>query len=320
MNGNINGDAQTPIEPEEGLRMLRAAAEVAGMRLPEVVLPDDRFVDVGGLRLHYLDWGGGDDKPVLVFLHGRCQTAHTWDLVCLALRQRFRCLAIDQRGHGDSDWSPDADYGESASHRDLERFADQLGLTKFALIGMSMGGLNSIAYASVQWERLWALALIAVTPAVRVEHVNRFRRGVLGRSGGGAAQAHSREHLLASVKSTAALPDGDVRRWTVLQNTRQTSSGEWTWKHDHRQLQGDLGQFAEARQSLWARVPSIRCPTLVVGGTLDRFFSSPEIEALGRALPHGQWEHIEAAGHVVQEDAPAALAILLGRFLEGHAV
>jgi len=63
-----------------------------------------------GLRLHYLDWGRRD-RPALLFLHGGALTAHTWDLVCLALRADFHCLAVDLRGHGDSEWSPNLDYG-----------------------------------------------------------------------------------------------------------------------------------------------------------------------------------------------------------------
>src|SRR5690348_10982585 len=58
-----------------------------------------------GLRLSYLDWGGSGDP--IVFLHGGALTAHTWDLVCIGLRGTYRCISLDLRGHGDSDWSDD---------------------------------------------------------------------------------------------------------------------------------------------------------------------------------------------------------------------
>src|ERR1700730_9194405 len=84
--------------------MLGLAVSLAGVAVKEIVLPEDRDAVVGGIRLHYLDWGG-DGMPI-VFLHGGGLNAHTYDLVCLGLRESYHCLSVDQRGHGDSEWSP----------------------------------------------------------------------------------------------------------------------------------------------------------------------------------------------------------------------
>ncbi len=59
--------------------------------------------------------GGNKHLPTIVFLHGGALNAHTWDLVCLALRDDYHCVALDQRGHGDSDWAP-ADSNEGADY------------------------------------------------------------------------------------------------------------------------------------------------------------------------------------------------------------
>src|SRR5262245_1878470 len=88
----------------EDLAHHRSAAELAGLEIPEFVAPEHHDVVLGGLRLHYLDWGTAGHPPAL-FLHGGGQTARTWDLCCLALRPELRCIALDQRGHGDSEWS-----------------------------------------------------------------------------------------------------------------------------------------------------------------------------------------------------------------------
>src|SRR5438552_15884787 len=97
------------------LEHLREAATIAGMAIEDFVVPTEHQVALGRMRFRYLDWGGRG-TPVL-FLHGGGLTAHTWDLVCLALRSEYRCLALDLRGHGDSEWSPEMDYGLEA-HRD----------------------------------------------------------------------------------------------------------------------------------------------------------------------------------------------------------
>ena len=91
------------------------------------------------MRLHYLDWGPAGRRPgtrggwPLVFLHGGGLNAHTWDIVCLALREEYRCHALDLRGHGDSEWSPAQDYSLGAHLRDLEAFADHLDIARFFL-------------------------------------------------------------------------------------------------------------------------------------------------------------------------------------------
>ena len=66
---------------------------------------DLTFIGADGVRLHALDWGGAG--PPVLFLHGGRLTARTWDYVCLGLRSQVRAVALDMRGHGDSDWADD---------------------------------------------------------------------------------------------------------------------------------------------------------------------------------------------------------------------
>src|SRR5260221_14290714 len=95
------------------LQALELAASVAGVEVPEFVLPSDHHIVANGIRLHYLDWGRTSDRT-MVFLHGGGLNAHTFDLVCLGLRREFHCISLDQRGHGDSEWSPESDYSLEA--------------------------------------------------------------------------------------------------------------------------------------------------------------------------------------------------------------
>src|ERR1700748_2459465 len=81
-------------------------------------------LELGGLNFHYTDWGG--DGPPLVMLHGLSGHARTWDHTAAALRGRYRVLALDQRGHGDSDWAPQYGFGPMAG--DLLAFLDAMQL------------------------------------------------------------------------------------------------------------------------------------------------------------------------------------------------
>ena len=93
-------------------------AHHAGLKLPEVVLPQSHHIVIHRMRFHYLDWGTAGHPPIL-FLHGGGLNAHTWDVVCLMLRPDYHCFALDQRGHGDSEWEPTSDYSHESQVGDV---------------------------------------------------------------------------------------------------------------------------------------------------------------------------------------------------------
>src|ERR1700730_3750452 len=143
------GDAGVSVSPacstDQAVRPLRTAAILPPMTDPlPAAQPRSDTLDVRGLRFHYVDWGG-EGLPVGVFLHGFTGNARTWDHAAHSLRDRFRLLALDQRGHGDTEWAPV--YGTRSMVDDLGAFADALALDRFSLVGASMGGINAYCYA-----------------------------------------------------------------------------------------------------------------------------------------------------------------------------
>ena len=101
--------------------------------------PTSRFVHAGGVRLHFADWGG-DNRPTLLLLHGDMRTSRSWDAVARELRGDLRVLALDMRGHGDSDW-PESGYTFAQRVDDLEAFADAVGMRGAAAAAHSTGGV-----------------------------------------------------------------------------------------------------------------------------------------------------------------------------------
>src|SRR5690348_15903304 len=102
--------------------------------------PEDRFVRVNRLRLHYHDWGNVDAPPLLL-PHGL--TGKAWNFAAFARRIRdlLHVMALDVRGHGESDWASDGAYQFSHQAADVAAFADALSLDRFRLLGTSMGGM-----------------------------------------------------------------------------------------------------------------------------------------------------------------------------------
>src|SRR5512134_3795774 len=116
-----------------------------------------------GLRLHYVEWGAVT-APAIVALHGLRSFAYTWEPVALPLADRFRIVALDQRGRGLSDWDPQRRYHAREYVLDLEALVDHLGLDRFVLLGHSMGGANAFIYAARHPERVAALVIEDMGP------------------------------------------------------------------------------------------------------------------------------------------------------------
>jgi len=292
---------------------LREATELAGFPPGEVVLPTERTLPANGLNFHLLDWGGDDptpERPAVLFVHGASLTAHTWDLVCLALRDRYRCFALDLRGHGDSDWPPDGEYRLDALRADLEGVVEGLGLGRFILVGMSLGGATSLAYAGLHADRLAGLVVVDTGPETRDAGRRRIQRFVST-----APELESVDAFVERAIEHNPLRPPELLRRSLLHNLRQTPRGTWTWKWDPRRLETMTAEAREHRKTLlWDAVPRISCPTLVVRGGLSENFHDEDAEQLAGALPIGSWLRIEGASHTVQGDQPKALVAALEPF------
>jgi len=121
------------------------------------VTPQSEFVEAGGLRLHYRDWGG-DGEPLLL-LHGLASNARIWDLTAPLLSGRFRVFALDQRGHGLSD-KPEGGYDFASITGDVAAFVQALGLERPALVGHSWGANVALQFAADRPDGVSALALV----------------------------------------------------------------------------------------------------------------------------------------------------------------
>ncbi|MGE5271471.1 MAG: alpha/beta fold hydrolase [Thiohalocapsa sp.] len=298
------------LSAEEYREHLASTAIRAGFSFPDVVLPESHEVRVGGMRLHYLDWGN-KHLPPMVFLHGGALTAHTWDLCCLALRDEYHCIALDQRGHGDSDWAPDVDYSIAAQLQDTKGFADKLGLDRFILVGMSLGAINALAFAVAHPERLDALVIIDAGPEMRRPGSSRIRDFV-----NSVQETVTVEAIIEKALEFNPRRDPKILRRSLMHNLRQQPDGTWKWKYDTRRFQS-MGQDSHraARAALADGLGRIACPTLVVrGGESDVFHEEDGIR-LAERLPNGKFVTVPRAGHTVQGDNPKDLVAELRRFL-----
>jgi len=298
------------LSPEEYREHLEATSVRAGFSFEGVVLPESHEVQVGDLRMHYLDWGN-KHLPPIVFLHGGALNAHTWDLVCLALRDDYRCIALDQRGHGDTDWAPDADYSMGAQLADTTGFVDKIGLDKFTLVGMSLGAINSLAFAIAHPERLDNLVIIDAGPEMRRPGSSRIRDFV-----NGVADTVTIEGIIEKALEFNPRRDPKILRRSLMHALRQQPDGSWKWKYDRRRFQVlDQEKHRAERAALADGLQRIACPTLIVRGAESDVFAEEDGICLAARLPDGKFVTVPRAGHTVQGDNPKDLVAELRRFL-----
>jgi esterase len=265
-------------------------------------------ITLDGLRFSYLTWGP-DDAPPLVLLHGFTGHALTWRLLAEALPER-RVLALDQRGHGDSDWAPV--YGAQPMVADLERFVDALGLETFELLGLSMGGINAIAYAGSHRDRLSKLVIQDIGPVIATAGMQRIGAGV--RAGDVFADE---DEAFAQARAGNAIARDDVLRERVANNLRPADGGGLTFKWDKALRDGTAVREDFTPDELWARWESIAAPTLLLRGELSDILDAEVAAAMAARNPSARLVTIAGSGHTIPLDQPEAMIDAVRGFLLG---
>jgi pimeloyl-ACP methyl ester carboxylesterase len=273
-----------------------------------------------GLRLHYLDWVN-PGAPLLVLAHGSKDHARSWDWTARAFRRDWRVIALDLRGHGDSDWSPDAAYLSSYQLLDLANLIDAVGEEPVCLVGHSFGGNISARYASMFPERVRKLALvdgIGPSPSVyedwaRAGSVARSRDWVERRRAA-EAKAPPRFATLedAMARYAAANPQltPEQARHLGRHSARRFDDG-WGWKSDP--LVGVFApeDFSAETSAVW---DAVACPTLLFWGAKS-FTTNPETDGRGPHFRDHRTVVFEDAGHWLHHERVDAFIAALKDFL-----
>lgn len=299
------------LDPSEERRHHELAASLSGLEIEEFVSPAHHDVVLRGMRFHYLDWGRAG-RPAVLLLHGGGQTARTWDLPCLMLRRDLHCIALDQRGHGDSEWSYALEYSPDAHAGDVEALLDHLRIERAVVVGMSMGCVNGLHLAARRPDRVRAFVAVDAGPWVQLDGGRRISDFMAG-----AAFLGSLDEWIEHALRFNPRRDRRLLRRSLLYNVRQMSDGSLTWKSDRRRP-FSTESMRRPLEDLRDRVlPEIRCPTLIVrGGESDVFFDE-DAERFANALPDARWLRIEGAGHSIQGDRPGPLVDAIRDFVAG---
>ena len=265
-----------------------------------------RTLDTGTLTLHALEWGD-PDRPGLCLLHGGAAHAHWFDRVADAFADRFHVVALDQRGHGESQWPLPPAYATQDFSGDLLAVFEGLGWSRATLVGHSMGGHNSMAFSAWHPERVRALAVLDSRPSMPAERLSSLR-----------VRGQQRTRRPYPSREAAAVAFRLVPRETVADPALLHHLGEagvverdggWFYRFDPdaNRLRGPA--------DCWPLLPRITAPTLVIRAELSPNLPPEHIARIRQLIPHSTVVEVPGAYHHLTLDAPDTVVTALDRFL-----
>ncbi|GIX48047.1 MAG: hydrolase [Candidatus Tectimicrobiota bacterium] len=267
-------------------------------------MPEERFLTVNGLRLHYLQWGEAGKRSLLL-LHASGCHAHWWDGVAPRLAEDGLVIAPDLRGHGDSGRPEPPDYRFEAYVADLAALVAARHLEDVILVGHSMGGYVGLCYAATQPAALRALVVADMLCELDGEALARLHQASTRPQPVFATREEAVQRFRLQPPETVAPPQ--VLRALAEQAVCQTADGTWTFKFDRRALN-------HPPVRVWDVLPRVACPVLVVRGEHSPLMPAANAERLARALRHGALATVPGAYHNLMLDNPAAFVQVVQDF------
>lgn len=261
----------------------------------------DKTVTLNGLRFHYLDWGTpAPDAQAMVCLHGFTSHAHSWDGLAEAMREKYRVLALDQRGHGQTEWA--TDYHPARRVEDMEAFVAALGLDRFVLVGLSMGGRAAFQYAARHPETVERLVIVDIAPEGSPAGMGRISEGLRWQD----VFDDPEEAFRVARRANARPPDAELRA-RVNHGLMQRPDGKWTFRYDVALRNGSGARTTPTPEEIaadWASLENITSPTLLVRGVHSDILSPEHAQRMVDSIPNCKLVQVQDSGHSVPLDNP----------------
>ena len=240
-----------------------------------------------------------------MLLHGGNQSAHSWDLVSLYLADRYHVLALDQRGHGDSEWNRELDYSIDAMVADAEAFIAQQQLDRPVVFGHSMGGRVTLTMAVQHPGIARALVIVDVGPEISAEGAKTIQNFVVRN-----LEFDDLEVFLDNVEKYDPFRTRAHIERTMKYNVLRRVDGKYISKVDHRRIP------MANRDLTLDDVRTLDFPVLVVRGAQSNILEADAADRFLVALPQGTLVTVPNCGHNVHSGNTAGFLEAVGGYLD----
>ena len=271
----------------------------------------DELIELRGLRFHYRDWTSQQvNAPDLVLLHGYTGHCRSWDAFAKVMSKQYRVLALDQRGHGETEWAPADQYGTMEMVADLHAFVSALRLERFVLLGLSMGGMVAIAYAGARPVQLARLVIVDIAPEIAAEGIQNIQQSVAR-----SDVFDTVEDAFRRARADNPVPPEGHHYDRVRASLMRTDEGKWTYRYD-RALRGPGSQRLRlAVDEGWDAVASFNVPTLLIRGEHSPLLSRVVADKFVSIAKNSQLVEVPGSGHPVPLDKPEGFLDAVQTFL-----
>lgn len=271
--------------------------------IPIYANSSSQFMSILGMQVHYRDQGVQSDSVPLILLHGMSSSLNTWDSVVFYLANHRRVISLDLPGFGLTGPSPENMYNFDYYNKFIDSFTRRLQLTKFTLVGNSMGG-------SIAWN--YALFNPAVVDKlVLIDAVGYPKRGESGSLGFKIASTPVINNILLF-----ATPKALVRKSleTIYFDQYRVTDAQVERFHDMAIREGNRaaallifkGSFGTSQFK--GKIKEIKTPTLVLWGEKDNLISVENAYQFNQDIKGSKLEVYPNVGHVPMEEVPERVA------------
>ncbi|HET9875471.1 MAG TPA: alpha/beta hydrolase [Mycobacterium sp.] len=271
------------------------------------------YSGVDGITLVADEWNRdrAGDRPTVLMLHGGGQNRFSWKNTGQILADRgYHVVAIDTRGHGDSDRAPGADYALETLTDDILAVLGAIG-RPVVLIGASMGGLTGILVAAQAGpQKVAKLVLVDVVPRYEKVGSARIRDFMFSHLNGFDSLAHAAEAVAAYLphRTKPRSPDG-------LKKNLRLRDGRWYWHWDPA-LMTKPGDDPELRtEKIEAAATRLTIPVLLIRGKLSDVVSVEGVRDFLAKVPGAEFVELSEAGHTAAGDDNDAFSEVVVEFV-----
>ncbi|QNK89229.1 2-succinyl-6-hydroxy-2,4-cyclohexadiene-1-carboxylate synthase [Sporosarcina sp. resist] len=266
---------------------------------------NEKTICIREINMH-VEIQGGENLPVIVFLHGFTGSTTSWREITKLLKGNYQTIAVDLTGHGKSTIPEDIGrYSMDQQVEDLEELFTELSLDQFILVGYSMGGRIALAYTVRHPMRVSSLILESSSPGLKTE-VEREERQAADRR---LADRITRDGLPAFIDFWGNIP--------LFASQKTLSEEKQLAVRNERLSQSEIGLANSLRgigtgsqASYWKSLGTVNLPVLLITGKLDTKFVNISRE-MQRDFPNVRHETIEHAGHAIHVEKPATFATMI---------
>jgi pimeloyl-ACP methyl ester carboxylesterase len=266
-----------------------------------------RISAADGTMLSVTQWGALPSTIVLI--HGFADGKYLWSPFSTALMQHAGVMAMDLRGHGDSEWDADSVYSIAKLVSDGQAVINACCAHDLLLVGHSLGAHIALQLAAVNPQRVRGLVLVDAGPGMPADGISQVRSNFRSRTGPFASPFDYQRAF------SGWMPLADSDMLALSADNALTKSGEaYRLKCDPRIV--DM-EFPQASDEQWSLLQSPKCPILLIRGQASAVLSRQTAAEMTRRLPSLRCETVPMAGHAIMMDNPEAFLSILQKFVFG---